>query len=145
MNRRGFTLIEVLIAIGLVALLTAFSFPRIGRALARQNCRSGRGAVETMHSMARNVAIQRGRRAALVFQGNTAVVVSRHPVTGAVDTIGSPSDLHSRYGVTLTASRDTLLFDPRGVGMESSNTTISVQRGPYVEGLVISPMGRVLR
>ncbi len=145
MTRRGFTLIEVLIVIGLVGVMAAFAVPRIGRTLARQSVRSARGAVETLHSKARAISIQRGRRAALVFNGDVAVIVSRHPVTGAVDTIGNPEDLHSRYGVTCTTSRDTLLFDPRGVGMESGNTTISVQKGPYVEGIVISSLGRVLR
>lgn len=145
MNRRGFSLMELLIALGLIAVMAALAVPRIGNALQRERVRSARGAVETMHAKARAAAIQRGRRAALVFQSNRLLVLTRHPVTGALDTVGSVEDLNSRYGVTITTSRDTLMFDPRGLGMESSDTKIAVRKGAFTEAMVISSLGRVLR
>ena len=145
MNRRGFSLLALLIALGLIAVMAALAVPRIGNALQKERVRSARGAVETLHAKARAVAIQRGRRAALVFQGNTLLVLTRHPVTGALDTVGSVEDLNSRYGVTIVTSRDTLRFDPRGLGMESSDTKIAVRKGPFTEAMVISSLGRVLR
>jgi prepilin-type N-terminal cleavage/methylation domain-containing protein len=145
MNRRGFTLMEVLIALGLIAVLAAMAVPRIGTALTRQSVRSARGAVVTMHAKARGAAIQRGRRANLIFNGNTVLVLTRHPVTGALETVGSAENLFSRYGVTVSTSRDTLRFDPRGLGMESGNTKITVQKGAFSEGIEISALGRVLR
>jgi Tfp pilus assembly protein FimT len=136
---------ELLIALGLIAVMAALAVPRIGNALQRERVRSARGAVETMHAKARAAAIQRGRRAALVIQSNTLLVLTRHPVTGGLDTVGSVEDLNSRYGVTITTSRDTLMFDPRGLGMESGDTKISVRKGPFTEAMVISSLGRVLR
>lgn len=145
MNRRGFTLIELLIAVGLVAVLVAMAVPRVGTALIRQSVRSARGAVVTMHAKARGAAIQRGRRTNLIFNGNTVLVLTRHPVTGALDTVGSAENLLSRYGVTVSTTRDTLSFDPRGLGMESSNTTIAVRKGAFADTIVISALGRVQR
>lgn len=145
MNRRGFSLMELLIALGLIAVMAALAVPRIGNALQRERVRSARGAVETMHAKARAAAIQRGRRAALVFQNNRLLVLTRHPVTGALDTVGSVEDLNSRYGVTIATSRDTLMFDPRGLGMESGDTKIAVRKGAFTEAMVISSLGRVLR
>jgi len=145
MNRRGFTLLELLIALGLIAVMAALAVPRIGNALQRERVRSARGAVETMHAKARAAAIQRGRRTALIFQSNRLLVLTRHPVTGALDTIGSPEDLNSRYGVTITTTSDTLVFDPRGLGMASSDTKITVRKGALTEGIVISSLGRILR
>ena len=145
MNRHGFTLMELLIAVALVAVMAAMAVPRIGTALTRQSVRSARGAVVTLHAKARGAAIQRGRRTDLIFTGNTVLVRTRHPVTGALDTVGSPENLLRRYGVTVSTSRDTLTFDPRGLGMESGNTKITVQKGAFTESVEISALGRVLR
>ena len=68
-------------------------------------------------SKARAAAIQRGMPVRLVFSGNTVLIRSEHPVTGVIDTVGEAADLASRYGVRVTASRDSLLFDPRGLRM----------------------------
>jgi prepilin-type N-terminal cleavage/methylation domain-containing protein len=145
MNRRGFSLTELLIALGLIGLMVAFATPRIGRALVRQRLRSARDVVVALHAKARAAAVQTGAGAALVFQGNTAMVLARDPVSGALDTIGSVEDLGQRYGVTLTTTRDTVRFDSRGLGATGGNTKIVVQKDAYLEGIEISAMGRVLQ
>lgn len=145
MNRRGMTLIEMLIVIGLIGLMAAMGIPRIGSAIAKQNVRSARAAVVSMHATARAAAIQRGIATSLVFDGNTLLVVSRHPVTGALDTVGEPQDFNRRYGVTVTTTADTLQFDARGLGTATTDTRIVVSRGVYADGIVINSLGRVLR
>ncbi|MGD2136116.1 MAG: prepilin-type N-terminal cleavage/methylation domain-containing protein, partial [Gemmatimonadales bacterium] len=126
MRNRGFTIIEVLIVIGLIGLMAAIAMPRIGDALINQNVDSGRAAVVSMHAKARAVAIQRGMTSALVFNGNTVLVISRNPVTRAVDTVGAPNDLYDRYGVSVVTSRDTLQFDPNGIGADGGDTKVTV-------------------
>ncbi len=145
MNERGLTLIELVIAIGLVGLMAAIAFPRIGDALRKQSVRSARAAVVAMHAKARASAIQRARATAFVVSGNTVLVVSRHPVTGALDTIDAPENLQNRYGVTVLSTRDTLSFDPRGLGTQGEDTKITVTKGPYSQSIEINPLGRVLR
>lgn len=145
MRNRGFTIIEVLIVIGLIGLMAAIALPRIGDALVRQNVQSGRAAVVSTHAKARAVAIQRGVASAFVISGNTLLVVSRNPVTGAVDTVGAPNDLYDRYGVSVVTTRDTLRFDPNGIGADGGDTQITVTRGSHTESVDINSVGRVVR
>jgi hypothetical protein len=73
-------------------------------------------------------------------------IESRHPVTNAIDTIGTPMDItQSHGGVTTTWSRDVLTFDPRGIGMEGSATTIIVSRPSFADTIVISAVGSIVQ
>jgi prepilin-type N-terminal cleavage/methylation domain-containing protein len=145
MNRRGFTLIEVVIVIVIIGVMAVFFFPRLGATLQKQNVRSARNAITTLHAKARAIAIQRGREVRFVLDANRIYLASRHPVTGVVDTVDSPQNLSDRYGVSISSTRDTLRIDPRGVGMASSNTVIVVSRAGFADTITISSIGSVLR
>jgi prepilin-type N-terminal cleavage/methylation domain-containing protein len=145
MARRGFTLIEIMIAIGLIGLMSAMAYPRIRDALTKQAARSGRAAVIAMQAKARATAIQRGRAAQLVISGNSVLIVSKKPVTGAVDTVGSVENLNSRFGVTLVTTRDTLKFDPRGLGIDAGDSEIRVSKGAYTYAVTFSQYGRIIQ
>ncbi|MDP2478875.1 MAG: prepilin-type N-terminal cleavage/methylation domain-containing protein, partial [Candidatus Palauibacterales bacterium] len=99
-DRRGFTLVEIVIVIVLIALMSAFAIPRISTALVKQNVRSARVAITTLHAKARAYAIQRARQVALVTRNNEIYLISMTPVTDVVDTINAPVNLNDRYGVT---------------------------------------------
>ncbi len=52
-----------------------------------------------------------------------------------------------RYGIGFTVNptgRDSLVFDPRGLGTETSNTQIYVTLMGYADTITISPLGKVL-
>ncbi|MFQ6045145.1 MAG: GspH/FimT family protein [Gemmatimonadales bacterium] len=144
---RGLTLIEILIVIVLIGLIALLAYPRIGSAVAKENLRSAKGLVGSMHAKAKATAVQRGQRTVLWFDGDKLVLRSRNPVSGAVDTVGSVEDLYERYGATLTPrpTRDSLVFDPRGLGTETSGTTIYIQKGSYSDSLVVTSIGRVIK
>lgn len=144
MDRRGFTLIEIMIAVGLIGLMAAIAYPRIADALTKQSARSGRAAVIAMQAKARATAISRGTSTQLVVSGNTLAIVSRNPVTGAVDTVGATENLNDRFGVTVTATADTLHFDPRGLGSDASDTEVRVSKGAYTYAVTFSQYGRVV-
>lgn len=145
MNRRGMTLIEVLIVLVLVGAMAGFAFPRIGSALTKLNVRSARALFISMHAKARATAVQRGSRTQLILQNGQLTIQSVNPVTNATQVVGNVEDLGGRYGVTVSPSSLTLSFDARGIGMETSQTTISIAKGAYSTQIVLSPAGRVIR
>lgn len=145
MNQRGLSLIELVIVIVLIGAIAGWGFPRIGEALRRQSVSSARSAVVTLHAKARATAVQRARVVRLVFEGTRCVLRSQHPMTGATDTVGTVEDLYARHGVTVTVTRDSLVFDPRGLGTEPGPTEIVVRKGAWADTILISSVGRVLK
>lgn len=144
MRHRGFTMIELMIVIVLVGAMASFAFPRIGDAITKQRVKSARTAIVSLHAKARANAIQRGAQTTFRLDKNVVTITSRHPLTGAADTVGVES-LVSRYGVEVKSSRVSLVFDPRGLGMESDQTEIAITRGKWGEKILISARGRVLK
>ena len=143
MNRRGFTLMELIVTIGIIGLLAVIGLPRIGDAFRKQSVVSAKAAVVSLHAAARANAVQRAYSTFLVIDGNTLRMYSRDPLTGSLQQIGNDSDLGDRYGVAVSATRDTLWFDPRGLGMETSSTRITLTKGVYTQTVEISSLGRV--
>ena len=148
MNRRGFSLMEILTVMIMIGIMASLALPRLNSTLAKQSVRGARSAITTAHSRARNAAISRGRRTAFAIRNGVLVILSRNPVTGVVDTVGRTSDsVTSRFGVTFTvnpSTRDTLVFDSRGLGTEGSGTDIYVSKSGYADTVSISSLGRVL-
>ncbi len=144
-TQHGFTLIELLIVVAIIGLLVLMATPRIGIVLVGQSVHSARDASIGMHGRARAAAVQRGQSTRLVISGNTLLIRSEHPVTGAVDTVGPVRDLFDQYRVTVTSSRDSLVFDPRGLGNDGGPTVITVTRGVHADTIVISTWGRILK
>jgi prepilin-type N-terminal cleavage/methylation domain-containing protein len=145
MCERGFSLLEIVLVMVIVAIVTAFGVPRLGDALAKQSVRSAGDAIATMHSRARGSAIQRRRRTVLVLKNGGVVIRSVHPITGALDTVGAPQLIGERYGVTVSTARDSLVFDPRGMGTEASTTFIEISKGSSADTLRVTPAGRLLQ
>jgi len=143
MNRRGFTLIELVIVIVIMGAMAAFAFPRIGDGITRQSVRSARTMFIAVHARARATAIQRGAQTQMIVNNGTLEVRSINPVSGAAQTVGRIEDLGARYGVTVQPTNLTLTFDPRGIGMETSQTTVAITKSTFGASVVISPVGRI--
>ena len=47
------------------------------------------------------------------------------------------------YGVSLSTTRDSLVFDARGLGYGAANLTIVARRGSSADTLAVSRLGRV--
>jgi len=147
MNRRGFTLLEIVVVLAIIGVASVMVYPKVGTVLTRQDVRGARSLVSTMHAKARASAVSRGRRTALAIVSGKLVIVSNHPVSGARDTVGTVVNVASRYGVAFTVSpaRDSLIFDSRGLGTETSATTIYVSKGGYTDSIAVSSLGRIQR
>ena len=141
----GFTLIETLLVIVIIGTLTTFAFPFLRKGQDQASVRSATDAIAGMHAMARAVAGQRARRTVLELGSGVMVIRSTHPVTGAVDSVGAVENMNERFMVTVASTRDSLVFDPRGLGTETSATYIYVQRGRIADTLRVTRLGRVLK
>jgi prepilin-type N-terminal cleavage/methylation domain-containing protein len=143
MTRRGFSLIELLIVIVLIGALASFAVPMVRRGMEARRVSGARIAITTMNAKARAIAVQRSRVVQFIVVGNEVRLVSRHPVTGAI-TVIEQRDLNSVYGVTVASTRDTLRYDPRGLGLQNSATSIAVSRpGGFADTVVITSLGGI--
>ena len=142
-RRNGFTLIEVLIVITIVGILLGIVVPRYGSIAAAMNVRSAKQEMATLLAQGRATAIQTDQTVKVIRSGN---VVSLVAVSGAGATIISQQDLGSQFGVTLSASKDTIAYDSRG--MVSGNTTtlkFIVTNGVTRDSVCLMSLGKVSR
>lgn len=145
-NERGFSLIEVLTVLIMIGVLSALALPKLGNTLAHQDVRGARNFITSAHARARASAATRGRRTTLVLKNGALAVMSAHPVTGAIQTMGPPDTVTLRFGVTLSIdpARDSLVFNAKGNGTESTATTIIITKRGFADTITIAPMGRIL-
>lgn len=139
-RRGGHTLIELAIALVIMAILLGIAAPRLGTLRDRASVRSAATELAAILSSARRAAMLRSSAAMVVIDEarSTASVI-----VGA-DTILT-HDPGSELGVTLTATRDTVLYGPSGRGWGASNTSIVVARGRWADTIFVSRLGRVRR
>ncbi len=144
--RRGFTLIEMLLVIVIAGLLMGVAIPTFLKFSDKSALRSAAVAVSSMHARAKVAAIQRGRTTRLKMSAanNTMWVVSTNAAGTGLDTIGKVENLNTRFGITFTTTRDSLTFTPRGIGFETSGTTIILLKGTKADTLTVTAAGRML-
>jgi prepilin-type N-terminal cleavage/methylation domain-containing protein len=139
-NRRGVTLLELVVSISIVGVFSTFAFARARSSLDALKVRGAREAFFGMVTRARVTAVERGG-ADLVFDfaGQTVSVQDR-----VGNTIESLS-----YDVAAAAdgsnvSRLALHYDGHGIGRMTSRT-IRLRKGAAEGGLTFSSYGRVRR
>ena len=148
MRKSGFTFIEVMIVMIIIGLIAALGIPRIRDAIEKQNVRSARAAYSTLVAKARAAAVERGCRSALFTTSgsNGRAWVTACRVTGAGrDTLGGIDPIAARYGITVTAGKDSVTFDPRGIAIERVRTVIHFQSGNIRDSVVVNSLGKVTR
>jgi prepilin-type N-terminal cleavage/methylation domain-containing protein len=151
MTRRGFTLVELMVVVALIGVMTVIGLPKIRDALQKTNVRSARVATSTYVATARQAAIQRGCRGVVHFSAGSAGTVwagmPRMTVggSGTIDTLGVVSKLGKMYNVTMSQTRDSVEFDPRGLsatGTQSSVTFAGTDGSR--DSIVINALGKVV-
>jgi len=148
MRRSGFTTIEMIIVVAIIGIITLIGFPKIRQTLDKTNLRSARDAVGTLAGTARAAAIQRGCRSVLHFAAATNAVWVTTACPTKVDTLSGVQDLKARFRVTLTASRDSVQYDPRGLSLDGfpSNTVVRLTGSVAAnkDSVMINPIGKVV-
>jgi prepilin-type N-terminal cleavage/methylation domain-containing protein len=149
-SRYGFTLVETLIVVVLLGLIVLIGFPKISAAMGKSDLRSARTTMVNLVATARAASVQANRLTWIKFEGNSAYVIARPRLTvggaGDVDTIGTVHDLNGQYKVGVTASTDSIQFDPRGFGAwTGGDVSIVLSRGDHYETINIDGLGRVTK
>lgn len=144
--RGGFTLIELIVVMVIAGVMLGVAIPYFLKFSDRNALNSASVAVSTMHARAKIMAVQRGRLTRLKMDaaGSKMWIVSTKATGSGVDTIGSVENLNTRFGITFTTTRDSLTFTPRGVGYETSGTTIVLSKGTKKDTLNVTAAGRLV-
>lgn len=149
MRRAGFTFIEILIVMIIIGVVAAIGIPRVRGAVQSQNVRSARAAVATMVAKARAAAVERGCRSSVQLRstGQAWVTSCRKTQIGGgatLDTLGGVDQVAARFSVTMTPSRDSIRFDPRGLNVDYTQTIVRFSSGSSSDSVVINQLGKVV-
>jgi hypothetical protein len=116
----------------------ALAVPRFSAMRDSASVRAAMADLSADFSLARQAAITRRTAVAIVLDTALGTVALRSAGRSL-----ARHTLHATYGIVLGASRDSAVYDSRGLGYAVSNLTVTVRRGAIVDTLTMSRMGRV--
>ena len=140
--RRGLSLAELVVALAIVAVVTAVTLPSVGGLLDWIAVNTAAEDVATALAAARNAAVMQGSRTRLTIAPDT-LRIDRWRGDSWDAVLRWPGPL--AHGVTLEVSNPEVVFDPIGLGWGVSNTSVVMRRGSRIETLTVSRVGRVKR
>ena len=152
-NESGFTILDIIIVITIVALLAGITFPQIGKMQTRFAVRGYVNTFMSLHSMARTTAVRQGRVAELHIDAANDLFWVEVDTTvdgsGVMDTVGVVVDV-SDMGVDLRSSQTLLCFDGRGLastaaGCATGGAAIAFIRGAEADTIATTPLGKIRR
>lgn len=136
-GRRATTLAELLVVIAVIAMVSGFLLPPLKRGFDRIETRAAAQAALQAFFVARAHAIAQGRRTVVVLARSPARVLA----VAGTDTVFARA-IGVEYGVTMTASRDSMTYFPDGLGLGGANLSVVVSRGRVADTVVVSREGR---
>jgi type IV fimbrial biogenesis protein FimT len=136
--RSGFSLIELVLVLALLALLLGIALPPLTGALDRIEVASAASQIAAAHTRARMMAISKSR----------VLVLSVDSASLSIHLRGSTSQLWSgigpaRSGVSLSGPSRSFTFSPEGFSLGLSNASLHLSRGSATRTVVVSRLGRV--
>ncbi len=146
----GFTLMEIIIALVLMAMVYAIAVPAIGRARVAAAVHNSRHVVVSSISLARATAMRFGRPTVLrldATEDRLWIEADTSVSGGAVDTIGFYS-FAGELATDLQSNRSSLCFNGRGIGTTGTacpqaGALIVVSLGSKADSVLVTALGRV--
>jgi prepilin-type N-terminal cleavage/methylation domain-containing protein len=137
-SRRAFSATELIVVMAVTAVLMALAAARF---IAWRDGAAVRAAsAEALHvfASARELAVVRRAFVAVRFDSAAGTVELRQAATVLVR-----RNLGGTYRVALSANRDSMVYDPRGLGFGAANLSLVLSRGDAADTLTVSRLGRV--
>lgn len=142
-RRAGFTLTELLIVVAMMGTVLAIIGPRITRTMLAAHVRSASVDLTARLALARQTAIKRNTGAVFHVASGKAWVSA--DVSGGTLLIGDTLSLDDRYGVSVTASIDTVRYNARGFAALGSSQTFDVAKsGASTQTVCVTAAGLIL-
>jgi type IV pilus assembly protein PilA len=141
-ERRGFTLIEILIVMAIMGIVAMMALPKVGNMNDRNQMRSAKDGIAAKLSAARAAAIATGRQAKFYVEGDSMRMTTMNGPTETAK--GSTVYLSRQFGVTVLSPNISIVFDGRGMTSNAGNI-VKFKRNTLVDSLCISPIGLVNR
>ncbi len=152
-RRRGFTMIEAIMVLAIIAVVAATGGPKLSAALQRRTTTSTADQFVLTHSLARSTAIRFARIAQLHIDGPgrqfwVDVDTSANGI-GQRATMAFVRDV-SASGLTMSSSRALLCFDARGIAStngscQPGDAKVIFSDGATADTVVTTALGKVLR
>lgn len=135
--RRGYTLIETLLSLVVLALLLGIMLPRFGAVRDQLAVNDEAGRIAAAHRRARTTAILMSRPVVLTISADSLAVNE----ADSAPTWIQPGPAAS--GVSLAGGMRQLTFSPVGITTGLSNATFRLTRGDASRTVVVSRLGRL--
>jgi len=135
---RGLTLVELCLVLTIIGLVSTIAVRQLGLYLDRAAVRAAVVEAAAVVARARDEAV--AQRAPVSVRFDTGADALELRMAGAVL---SRAALGHAHGVSLSASRDSLAYDLRGLGYGAANLTLIARRGRAADSLVVSRLGRL--
>ena len=136
--RRAYTLVELLLVLTIVAVILAIAVPRGISSLDRITVTAAAADVQATMNYARSLALAGGSAVAIGVDSTTGELRIRRG-----EELVMTRNVGQAHGVAVRASRDSMTYDPRGLGRGAANLSIVVRRGIAVETVFVSRLGRI--
>ena len=144
-GRGGFTLPELLIVISMISIMLAIAGPKIIATMTQATVRSASTEMGKRIAIARQAAVRRGRTA--TFNMNAAHTKAWVNVTkndGTTVLLGDTLFFEEKYGVTATATVNSISYDGRGFASLAAQQTFAVTKDDVTKSVCVTAAGFIL-
>ena len=136
--RSGFSLVELVLVLALLALLLGIALPPLAGALDRIEVAAAASQIAAAHTRARMMAIS----------GSRVLVLSVDSASLSIRLRGTTTHLWSDRGpalsgVSLRGPARSFTFSPEGFSLGLSNASLHLSRGSATRTVIVSRLGRV--
>jgi Tfp pilus assembly protein FimT len=136
--RRGSTIVELAVTLGILSILSAIAIPWMGEILDRVKVRSAAVEIESLFNAARHMAIARAAQATVeIDPAAQSINISVGSDTVRTRKIGAAHD------VQISATRARMSYSATGMGYGAANLSVVVRRNASVDTVFVSRLGRV--